>query len=343
MKPVRTALIGFGASGQFFHAPLITHVDGLELVAVLSSKPDLVKAVVPDATPYSDYEEVLRQDDIELVVISVPTELHFDYAKKALAAGKHVVVEKPITPTSAEAEELIALAREKGVKLSVYHNRRWDADFRTLQQLVESGKLGHVHTYLCNYNRYRPEIAGRWREQDIPGSGTFYDLGVHGIDQALTLFGKPRSVQAKLRIQRKGTKAVDHFHLVLGYEDRDIILHSNCLSATQGPRFQVSGDKGAYVTYGMDGQEALMRAGNGPEHPQWGVEAEADWGKLYDETEQGTPVPSLKGSYESFYEGMRNAIRNDASVPVSPEDAALAIRIIEAGYLSDKEARTVLL
>ncbi|WP_108817362.1 oxidoreductase [Pseudovibrio sp. Alg231-02] len=343
VQPVKTALVGFGVSGQSFHAPLLTFVEGIDLAAVVSSKPDLVKSKLPDCTPYTSFEDVLAQPDIELVVLSLPNTLHHDHAKKALLAGKHVVVEKPFTITSAEAEELIEITEQKDLKLSVYHNRRFDCDFLTLQDLMETGRLGKVHSYLCNYNRYRPDIKGRWREQDIPGAGILYDLGAHGIDQALSLFGTPKSVQAKLRVQRKEAAAVDHFHLVLGYDDCDVILHGNCLSTEQGPRFQVSGDKATYITYGMDPQEDMLKAGGGPASPTWGVEAEDDWGTLYNETGEGTPVPSQKGGYERFYAGMRDAIRNDTAVPVSPRDAMQTIRIIEAAYLSEKETRTVLL
>lgn len=343
MKSIKTALVGFGMSGQIFHAPLLTFVEGIELSAVVSSKPELVKSKLPDCTPYTSFEEVLEQPEIELVVLSLPNTLHYDHAKKALLAGKHVVVEKPFTITSAEAEELIALSEQKGLKLSVYHNRRFDCDFLTVKDLMDSGRLGSVHSYLCNYNRYRPDITGRWREQDAPGSGILYDLGAHGIDQALCLFGTPKSVQAKLRVQRKEAKAVDHFHLVLGYETCDVILHGNCLSTEQGPRFQVSGDKATYITYGMDPQEDMLKAGGGPASATWGVEAEDDWGTLYDEAGEGTPVPSQRGGYERFYAGMRDAIRGNAPVPVSPQDAMQTIRIIEAANLSDKEARVVFL
>lgn len=343
MKPIITALVGFGVSGQTFHAPLLIAVDGIQLSAVVSSKPELVSSKLPDCTPYSCFDELLKQPEIELVVLSLPNTLHYEHAKKALLAGKHVVVEKPFTITSAEAKELITLAKQQNCKLSVYHNRRFDCDFLTLQDLIKTDSLGEVHSYLCNYNRYRPDIKGRWREQDIPGAGILYDLGAHSIDQALCLFGAPLSVQAKLRVQRKDAKAVDHFHLVLGYETCDVVLHGNCLSTEQGPRFQVSGDKGTYITYGMDPQEDMLKASGGPEDLTWGVEAEDAWGTLSDTTGEGTKVPSLNGGYERFYEAMRDAIREDAPVPVSPLDAMQTIRIIEAAYLSDKEARTVFL
>ncbi|WP_068009034.1 Gfo/Idh/MocA family oxidoreductase [Pseudovibrio axinellae] len=343
MKPIKTALVGFGVSGQNFHAPLLSFVDGIELTAVVSSKPELVKSVLPDCATYTSFEDVLEEPQIELVVLTVPNTLHYEHTKAALLAGKHVVVEKPFTTTSAEAEELIALSELKGLKLSVYHNRRFDCDFLTLRELVETGQLGKVHSYLCNYNRYRPHIKGRWREQDAPGAGILYDLGAHGIDQALSLFGAPKSVQAKLRIQRKDAAAVDHFHLVLGYDACDVILHGNCLSTEQGPRFQVTGDKATYITYGMDPQEDMLKAGGGPASPAWGVEAEDDWGTLYNEAGEGRCIPSQQGGYERFYTGMRDAIRSDTAVPVSPRDAMLTIRIIEAAYLSDKAARTIFL
>lgn len=341
MDPVKTVLVGYGQSGQYFHAPLLEYVDGLELSGVVSSKPELVNAALPKARVFTTLGEALDEPEVELIVLGLPNTLHHDYAKKALLAGKHVVVEKPFTITSDEARELIALADERDLKLSVYHNRRFDCDFLTLKDLIETGKLGDVHSYLCNYNRFRPAATGKWRETAAMGSGIFYDLGSHGIDQAIHLFGKPQTVQAKLRVQREGVEAVDHFHVVLGYEDKDIILHGNCLSTHPGPRYQVSGHKGTYLKYGMDPQEDHLKADGTPSDDIWGLEAMENWGVLYDETGQGQPVQSARGCYERYYEMMRDAVRGEGPVPVDPRDALLTIEIIEAGYKSNAEGRTI--
>jgi len=219
---IHVGLVGYGMSGAVFHAPLIRHVKGLKLAAVVSSNPEKVKRDHPEVEVLSSLEELLARKDISLIVITTPNILHYPFAKAAITAGKHVIVEKPFTVTSEEAGELIDLARKQGVLLSVYHNRRWDNDFLTVRRLVESGCLGELVLYEVHYDRYRPKVRDRWRERDLPGSGTLYDLGSHLIDQALVLFGSPRTVWADLGAQRPGAQTVD-------YDTGDPVLLDNVL------------------------------------------------------------------------------------------------------------------
>lgn len=343
---IQVGLIGFGLSGSVFHAPLIDWTEGLKLAAVVSSQPDKVNEIYPDTRVYREVEALLNDQDIQVVVISSPNMTHYEYATRALEAGKHVVVEKPFTNSSEEAERLIALAREKELLLSVYHNRRWDNDFLTIGRLLETGVLGNVSYYEAHFDRFRPEVTGRWREQDLPGSGMLYDLGSHLIDQALTLFGKPNTVWADLRKERRGGKVNDYFHLVLGYSNLRVVLHAGSLVREQGPRFILHGDRGSFMKHGFDPQEAQLRKGLGPGTEDWGRDTVSNYGKLTTDigglAVSGT-VDTLVGSYEMFYRKLADAIRHGGSSPVQAEDARDVIRIIELAMESHSKGRVLTL
>ncbi|MGG4554217.1 oxidoreductase [Paenibacillus sp. FSL W8-0186] len=341
---IQVGLIGFGLSGSVFHAPLIDRTEGMTLAAVVSSQPAKVKGIYPQAKVYEDVETLLSDPEIQLVVVSSPNLTHYEYAAQALEAGKHVVVEKPFTNSSAEADRLIALAKEKKLLLTVYHNRRWDNDFLTISRLLDSGVLGSVSYYEAHFDRFRPEVTGRWREQDLPGSGILYDLGSHLIDQALTLFGKPNTVWADLRKERRGSKANDYFHLVLGYSNLRVVLHSGSLVREQGPRFILHGDRGSFIKHGFDPQEAQLRKGSGPGDENWGRDNEANYGKLTTDigglAVSGT-VETLTGSYETFYRKLADAISSGQPSPVAAEDARDVIRIIELAMESHSQGRVL--
>ncbi|AZK45810.1 oxidoreductase [Paenibacillus lentus] len=343
---IQVGLIGFGLSGSVFHAPLIDWTEGLKLAAVVSSQPGKVNESYPDARVYPDVEALLNDQDIQVVVVSSPNLTHYDYATQALEAGKHVVVEKPFTNSSEEAERLIALAREKKLLLTVYHNRRWDNDFLTISRLLDTRALGNISYYEAHFDRYRPEVTGRWREQDLPGSGILYDLGSHLIDQALTLFGKPNTVWADLRKERRGGKVNDYFHLVLGYSDLRVVLHAGSLVREPGPRFILHGDRGSFIKHGFDPQEAQLRKGLGPGDTDWGRDAAVNYGRLTTDigglAVTGT-VDTLNGSYEMFYRKLADAIRYGGPSPVLAEDARDVIRIIELAMESHSKGRVLTL
>ena len=241
---LNVALLGYGYAGKTFHAPLIAATPGLRLAAVASSDPAKVRADLPDATVLPDAAAVLAQADLDLVVIATPNDTHADLARRALEAGRHVVVDKPFTLTLAEARELADLAASAGRVLSVFHNRRWDADFLTLRRLVADGTLGEVLALESRFDRFRPEVRKRWREAAIPGGGLWYDLGPHLVDQALRLFGPPDAVYADLALQRPGAEAVDYCHVLLRYPRRRVVLHASMLVAGDSPRFAAHGLRG---------------------------------------------------------------------------------------------------
>ena len=341
---IGVGLIGFGAAGSILHASLIDAEELLHLRAVATRRRERVHAMFPGMRVATAPAELLEAPDIDLVVVSVPNAAHHELVRAALSAGKHVVVDKPFVPTTAEADELIGLANSSGRLISVFHNRRWDNDFLTVERCVRTGLLGEVSTYIARYDRFRPELQGTWVEEDLPGSGLLLDLGSHLIDQALHLFGPPEAVMGDVRAQRPGAVVDDYFHVVLGYDRLRVILHAGSLVRAPGPRFEVHGDKGSFVKHGTDPQEPALRSGKRPGDPDWGLEPPHHHGTLTTDLSglavTGT-LATVPGAYESFYREMAHAILGDGAVPVAPEEARTTIWMIECARRSSREGRVI--
>jgi len=337
MPPIRVGLIGYGLGGETFHAPLITADPAYELRAIATRRAEAVARGGTGARAVPDPEAVILDPEVDLVVISTPNDAHAPLAERALAAHKHVVVDKPFTVSSGEADRLLALAAEHRRCLSVFHNRRWDGDFLTVRELLAKERLGRLYTFESHLDRFRPEVKVRWKEEDVPGAGSLHDLGSHLIDQALQLFGTPESVLADLGRQRPGARAIDFFHLVLRYGELRVILHGGSVVSDPWPRFVLQGDRGSYLKYGLDPQEEQLKAGLRPGDPAWGKEPPERHGAL----STGARIPTRAGSYPHFYRAMALAIAGDGPVPVAAEDAAQVIRVIEAALASDADGRRV--
>lgn len=344
MRIVKAGLVGYGFSGATFHAPVLAAVPGIKLAAVVSSRPEDVHRQLADVLVVSTLAELLADEGIELVVLATPNTTHAAMAEEALLAGKHVVVDKPFTINSEEADRLNRLAEERGLLLSVYQNRRWDNDYLTVRQVIASGRLGEIKTFESRFDRFRPDVRNRWREQDLPGSGLLYDLGSHLIDQAVQLFGEPHTVYADLLNQRDGAVTTDYAHLVLGYGRQRVLLYIGSLVRQPGPRFTLHGDRGSFIKYGTDSQEAALKEGKHPCDPGFGEDAPSAYGRLYTgegENPREEIVPTVPGSYASFYQGVYEAIAGTGFLPVTAAEAAITIRIIEAAALSSREGRVI--
>jgi scyllo-inositol 2-dehydrogenase (NADP+) len=341
MHPIPTGLIGYGTAGAFFHAPLIAAAEGLRLAAIGSRRIEEISRDFPEARAYENPQDLISDPSIQLIVIASPNDTHAPLARAALEAGKHVVVDKPFTLNTAEAQALIALAAEKRRLLSVFQNRRWDNDFLTVRRLVEDGRLGEVVYFEAHFDRFRPEIKQGWRETQVAGSGLLYDLGAHLIDQALVLFGVPQAVTADVMKQRAAAKVDDYFHVVLDYGHRRAVLHASVLVRDPGPRYLVHGDGGSFVKYGIDGQEAALREGKRPGGTGWGEDDPALFGRFTDADGTTTLIDTLPGRYTEYYEGVATAIRGEGELPVSAQEARDVIRVIEAAQISARERRTV--
>ncbi len=328
-------------AGSVFHAPLIRSVSGLRLAKIVTSRREEVAKRLPEVTVASDIDEVFTDAAIDLVVVASPSAHHYEHARAALLAGKHVVVDKPLATTSGEGSELIKLARSRGRVLSVFQNRRWDNDFLTVQQAIEVDWLGKVFHYEAHFDRFRPDIKAGWREVPGPGAGILYDLGAHLIDQSLHLFGMPLAVTADIIAQRAGATVDDYFHLVLDYFPLRVILHAATLVVQPGPRFLVHGDGGSFLKYGIDGQEELLKRGRRPGDAEWGGDSPEYYGELT--PAGGTPrrVETLRGGYERYYEALAACLENGGAPPVDARDARDGLIIIEAAQRSAAERRTV--
>jgi scyllo-inositol 2-dehydrogenase (NADP+) len=340
MNKIKTGLIGYGFSGATFHAPFLKALEEYEIVKVMSSDKEKVQRDLGDVEVVGSIENVLEDPQIELVVITTPNTLHYEMAKQSLLHKKHVIIEKPMVIDPEEAEELIQLAKENGVMLSVYQNRRWDNDFLTIKQLISEGALGEVTTYEAHFDRFRPQVRDRWRERAGRGSGILYDLGSHLIDQALRLFGMPQFVMADVFGQREGAQTDDYFHVVMGYEKLRVLLHSGSIVVGQGPKFEVHGDKGSFIKYGIDGQEDALKAGNNPTAQNWGKDKPEWYGTLI--TEDGEQkIETVPGSYSSYYKEVYAHIRDGKPCPVPAEEGLQTIRVIHAALQSSEEKRAV--
>jgi predicted dehydrogenase len=320
-------------------------MDEFEITAVLERHSEESKKQLPGIRVAKSIEELIGADDTELIVITTPNDTHFEYASKALKAGKNVVLEKPFTITSADAEELIRIANNSGKVLSVYQNRRYVSDFLTMRELLEQNMLGDIHEFNATYDRFRPQaVPGAWRETNMPGAGILYDLGPHIIDQALTLFGNPEAITADVRRQRSFTKADDYFNIWLHYGFLKVILHSGMLVREQGPRYMIHGTLGSFIKYGEDPQEEKLRAGELPLGDTWGLEPESSYGILHTEINGQVvrkTVPSKKGDYGLYYKNIYETIVNGAPLKETPEHGYNTIRIVELALESSAQKKTL--
>lgn len=344
MKPLKVAIVGYGLSGRFFHGALLSGMAQYQVTHVMTSDPDKTaqaKADFEGVKVVRAYEDILKDQDVDLIVISTPNTTHFSLAAQALQHQKHCLVEKPFTVTREEAELLIALSQKVGKKISVYQNRRYDADFLTLKDLVASGALGELVELESHFDRYRPAFKkDAWREKDLPGSGILYDLGAHLIDQTLHLFGVPDTVYADLSAQ-KGGLVDDHFEIIMYYPSLKVTLKSGSYVNHDWNRFILFGKKGTYTVKGLDPQEDLLREGQRPHMTtDWGQVPQEKYGRLYLE-DQTLVWPSQAGDYRLYYEALYLALKEDQPLPVTPEEALLTMKVIEACLLSNKEARRI--
>lgn len=353
--PLRVALVGYGLAGSVFHAPLVSATDGLVLDTVVTSNEERraeARAAHPQVR-FADSPDELweRADELDLVVIASPNKTHVPLATAALKAGLPVVVDKPIAGTAAEARELAALAEERGLLLSVFQNRRWDNDFRTLAALIADGELGEVQRFESRFERWRPQLKGGWRESGDPDEigGLLYDLGSHVVDQALVLFGPAVQVYAESDVRRPGAAADDDTFIAITHENGvRSHLYVSATTAQLGPRFRVLGSAAGYVKYGLDPQEAALREGLRPVAGEpWGEEVEQMWGRVGSGesplTGGGTPVRTLPGDYPAYYAAVAAAIRGTGDNPVTALQAAAALDVLEAARRSAREGVSVTL
>jgi scyllo-inositol 2-dehydrogenase (NADP+) len=342
---INVGLVGYGLAGRVFHAPVIQSVPNLRLRKVVERHADESTRRYPQVGVVRDVAALLKDEEIDLVVITTPNTSHFEYARDSLLAGKHVVVEKPFTTTSVEAWQLIDLARRQNRIISVHQNRRWDGDFQTVKRLLDEKLLGRLVEYESHFDRFRNyERHGSWREEEGRGSGILFDLGSHLIDQAQVLFGLPQMIMADIRVQRDFARTADNFELILHYDKLKVTLKAGMLVREPAPRFILHGTEGAFVKYGFDVQEEALKQGLTPSATKWGEEPEEQWGTLY--TQEGElplqrRIETIPGRYRAYYENLVDAINGEAELKVNPEEAMNTIRIIELAMESSQKRAAI--
>ncbi|GGA99066.1 Gfo/Idh/MocA family oxidoreductase [Puia dinghuensis] len=345
MIPIKTAICSFGMSGRVFHAPFLHVNPGFEFYSVWEREKNLAQALYPNVKVVRTLEDLLADPAVELVIVNTPNYTHYDYAKKALLAGKHVIVEKPFTVTEAEGLELIALAKQTGNKISSYQSRRFDSDFRTVKRIVDEGVLGKLVEAEFHYDRYTPTLSPKvHKETPGAGRGLLYDLGSHMIDQALQLFGDPDAVFADIFIIRDNSKVDDYMEVLLFYPGFRCRIKSSYLVREPIPAYSLFGHKGTFLKNRTDVQERRLLAGELPVGDDWGEEPESEEGLLH--TEIGgkiirESVPTERGNYMDYFDGIYKAIRNNAPLPVTAEEATRIIRVIEKAYESVRTKQIV--
>lgn len=348
-EPIRTAVVGYGLGGETFHAPLVAATAGLQLSAIVTrddGRRERARAAYPDVKLVGDIEEVLSPSaDIGLVVITTPNSTHARIARATIDAGIACVVDKPFVATADEAREIERLAAQKGVVVVPFHNRRWDADFLTLQQLIESGELGDVFRFESRFERLRASPKPRWTSPDALRSaeGIIYDLGPHVVDQALVLFGPVREVYAEADCRHPAVKAEDDAMIALTHVSGvRSHLFLSAVAAQSGPRLSAYGTRGAFIKHGLDPQEESLKRGLRPGQAGWGEEAPDACGTLVSGGERRT-VPSRRGAYETFYAGVVAALTQGAPPPVRIDTVVTGLTILESARRSAADRRVVAL
>jgi len=345
MHIIKTALLSYGMSGKIFHAPFIAAHPGFQLAGAWERNSKKIQEDYPSVISYPSLAAILADETIELVIVNTPNDTHYDYAQQVLLAGKHVVVEKAFTTTVEEGRALKALAEKQNKKISVYQNRRFDSDLRTVQKVINDNLLGEIIEAEFHYDRFKPIIGPKQhKENPGPGAGLLMDLGPHLIDEAVTLFGMPNAVFADIRITRPSSKVDDWFDILLYYPTLRVIIKASNIVREAIPANIVHGIKGSFLKARANVQEADLLAGKKPGEPSWGIEPESGWGLLH--TESGGAVlreniPSSRGNYGDYYEGVYQALTTNQPMPVSADEGISIILIIEAAIKSSKEQRVV--
>jgi predicted dehydrogenase len=350
MKPIQTGLASYGMSGSVFHAPFLDIHPMFEMRTIVERTKNKAQERYPYVRIARGYDELLADPEIQLVVVNTPDVTHYEFARRALLAGKHVIVEKPFVFEANEGEDLVALAKERRLMLAVYQNRRWDGDFLTAQQIIRSGVLGRVVEFQSAYQRYRNYIQeGTWKEKADGRQriGLTYNLGSHMIDQAVRLFGLPEAVFADISKLRENSEVDDYYHIQLIYPNVKVSLRAGYLMREETPRYCIHGTKGSFVKYGLDPQEEMLKAGLTPDIPGWGAEKEQDWGILNTETEGGLhfrgKVETLRGNYSGFYDDIYDALRKPRPAATDASGVLPVIRLIEAAFQSARERKIIYL
>ena len=345
MQKIKTALLSYGMSGKVFHAPFLELHPGFELIGSWERSEKRIQEDYPETKSFHSLESILEDATIDLVIVNTPVATHFEYAKEVLLAGKHAVVEKAFTTTVAEALELKALAKENRLKLSVFQNRRWDSDFKTVKKIIDDGVLGDIVEAEFHFDRYNPVLSPKQHKESAnPGAGILKDLGPHLIDQALFLFGLPNAVFADIRMIRNNTLVDDYLDILLYYPDFRVRLKAGFFVREPVPSYIVHGKKGSFLKPRGDVQEDDLKLGKKPNLDGWGKEPKSKEGTLHTEINNdvlNVKIPTLQGNYCDFFDGVYQSISNNTIEPVTANEGLNVMKIIEATIQSSQQMKVI--
>ncbi len=345
MTSIKTALLSFGMSGKVFHAPFLQVHPGFQLAGAWERSKKIIDGFYPGVISYPSLEALLADDSINLVIVNTPIATHYEYARQALLAGKNIIVEKAFTTTVAEAVDLKNIAEKVNKKISVYQNRRWDSDFKTVKKIISEGWLGDLIEAEIHFDRFKPQLSPKpHKEIKSPGSGLLKDLGPHIIDSAICLFGFPQALFADIRITRPDSVVDDWFDILLYYKNLRVRLKGSLFVRESLPGFIVHGSKGSFLKSRTDVQEADLTAGKIPNTADWGTEPESEQGLLHTEKDGKIireKIQSLQGNYYGYYDGVYKALTEDKPMPVTVDDGINVMRIIESAERSCNEKKVI--
>jgi scyllo-inositol 2-dehydrogenase (NADP+) len=345
MQKIKTALCSFGMSGWVFHAPFLSTHPGFEFYGVWERSKDNAKQRYPQVTVFRTLEDMLEDKDIELVVVNTPNATHYEYTKACLAAGKHVICEKPFTVTVAEADDLISIAAAQNKCLSVFHNRRFDSDYKTIKTVLDKKLLGNIVEAEFHFDRFKEELSPKvHKETPGKGIGALYDLGSHLIDQALQLFGWPAALFADITAMRPISQVDDYFEVLLYYPHSRVRIKGSYQVREALPGYVIHGSKGSFIKPKTDVQEIQLQGGKLPTDELYGIEPETEKGLLHTEINGELireTIASEKGNYTAYYEGIYQSIRNNRPLLVTAEQARDVIRILEAATASVEQQKII--
>lgn len=341
-KAIHTALLSYGLSGKVFHAPFLRSNPDFKLVGAWERSKDLLRKDYPEARSYKSLEELLNDLSVDLVVVNSPTHTHFEFATLALNAGKHVVVEKAFTNNAMEAAQLIAAAKAANRTLTVYQNRRWDSDFKTVQKVYTAGELGQLVEARISFERFNPALSPKaHREEPGPGAGNLMDLGPHLVDEALVLFGIPDAVFGDIRSCRPGSRVDDYFDVLLFYPLLRVRLFSSYLVREPSPGFVLHGLGGSFIKNRSDAQEVHLRKGGKPTDAHYGMEPDDQRGILTLADGTRRIVETERGNYGDFYEALSRTLTNGTKAPVTGEEGLMVMKVLDAARESSRTQKVV--
>jgi len=343
MKKINVSIAGYGMAVKTFHLPVLSCIEEIDVKKLYSPSIKNTDGL------YSSIEKTaninsLMTPEIDLIVIATPNHTHYELAKLFLENEKNVVVEKPFTVTSSQAQELEELALKKHLLLSVHHNRRWDGPFLTVEKIIKNNTIGTITYFESHFDRFRPQVRDRWKESSIQGAGILYDLGPHLIDQALHLFGMPQKIYADIQMQRKDSKSPDFFEIKLFYPHMNVVLKAGMLVNYPTPHFLLFADKGTFIKYGYDTQEALLNNGLTPcTGKDWGKDKPENYGliRYFDGDEE--KIETVAGSYTQYYKDIYISLITGKDPQITAKDGRNTIFIIEKAIISSQEQQILTL